>query len=401
VSSNFRFVDGLTYFVTAGWYDDNTVLIYYDAASTGDGETNVVPMSNPWTGGSTNALKYSIECFYTPLTYQWGGPSLKTAANMRATWNRDDESDLHDTLNHGSDVSLSFRVGTGGANNRSVLIRPTSDLTTSGFVQDSLRIYFAVPTMLGGSDDSIRFGAYALNKTWGEGDNSGTRADAGEASWDSSETGTVAWASQVGGTNSTDRTPTTVAGFRWYTRANSLNDTIADIWYSYISIPASHITSSFDNCGYVVWADDARNLAFVNVNWDSDDNATAARRPYMVGWEHASTDTCSVDHSTSAIDTNISTIVVRNDYTDNATTIDSISLIWDDDTNPAAPLGRVDVTSGITDPDTLTASGLTQCVTYYLWFIIEPAGCIPDTSAMMTIPTLCPTTRRTVIGAGG
>jgi len=110
-------------------------------------------------------------------------------------------------------------------------------------------------------------------------------------------------------------------------------------------------------------------------------------------------DTCSVTHSLTGVDTTATTIDVRNDYTWTAGVLDSMSLIWDDDTAPAGPLGRASVTSSFTDPDTLTATGLSGCGTYYLWWIHWPVGCNPDTSAMLTIPTTCTATRRTLIGS--
>ena len=98
--------------------------------------------------------------------------------------------------------------------------------------------------------------------------------------------------------------------------------------------------------------------------------------------------TCDLTSSISVVDTALTTFTVENDYSFGGTdsTIDFFRLIWDDDTYIDAPLDSVSVSTGITDPDYLQATGLDSITTYYYWWITDYGTC-QDTSAMGTILT--------------
>ena len=76
---------------------------------------------------------------------------------------------------------------------------------------------------------------------------------------------------------------------------------------------------------------------------------------------------------------------VQNDYVANK--IDSMMLVWDDDRNIVDPLGVSKVTTGFTNPDTLTASGLAGDTQYFYWWIIADQKAGLDTTAIDSIIT--------------
>jgi hypothetical protein len=290
----YTMVDGIDYVIAVSFIDDPNVLLYYDVGSSSDGENTLAKATNPWTAGTTNTNKYSFIGYYTPMTYSWGGNKLKHVDSIYGAYmrNDDDAEQDFDTLNHGVTVSFNFKTGsgTGGStsSNRTALMRLVNDPRTGGYTQDSVRIYFAVQGTATGFDDSLRYDWYVLNKTWGEGTKDGVRATSGEVSWDSSQTGTVAWTSQNGAKDAGDHTPTSIAGSKWIDSTTWARDTLFDnVLYTYVTIPSSHLTNDFFTKGTVFYIGEQRNTTFVTVGWGSDDNTvnTPRRKPFMVGWE--------------------------------------------------------------------------------------------------------------------
>jgi hypothetical protein len=174
--------------------------------------------------------------------------------------------------------------------------------------------------------------------------------------------------------------------------------------YSYAICPLNS-TDYYEFSAWNPTGDDAKVLTTTDgfpASYSSDDFWSGIISAWVLVRQYGvSSDTCSVGHTGVAVDTNFTSIVIQDTYTENATSIDSFSVIWDDDTNPADPLGRVSDLTGLVSPDTLTVTGLDTCVTYYFWPIVTPDGCAPDTGSIITVPTLCPTRRVTIIGAGG
>jgi hypothetical protein len=112
-----------------------------------------------------------------------------------------------------------------------------------------------------------------------------------------------------------------------------------------------------------------------------------------VMWDGAFSDTVdgsvamwdSLSFALSNVDSTISTFKSRNDYV--ANTVSSLKMVWDDDNNISGPLGSVEITTGITDPDTLQATGLIDNAKYYYWWIITDKA-YTDTSAVDSCMTL-------------
>jgi len=73
-------------------------------------------------------------------------------------------------------------------------------------------------------------------------------------------------------------------------------------------------------------------------------------------------------HELSVVDTNLTTFSVRNNY--NANDVDTLWLLWDTDADTTGS-DTAYITTGITQPDTLQATGLTAATEYNYWFMLH------------------------------
>ncbi len=100
------------------------------------------------------------------------------------------------------------------------------------------------------------------------------------------------------------------------------------------------------------------------------------------------TQSASITHSLTVTDTSISSFKVSNDYSGyGSAVIDTIELIYDDETDIADPLGIIKNGTGITDPDDLEVTGLNDNTWYYFWFVLKLYD-TKDTSDIDSIQTL-------------
>lgn len=102
----------------------------------------------------------------------------------------------------------------------------------------------------------------------------------------------------------------------------------------------------------------------------------------LVGTVHTAYD---IQQNLYVIYTGWNTFRVQNDYVANV--LDSMKLVWDDDRNIVDPLGVSKVTTGFTNPDTLTASGLAGDTKYFYWWIIADQKAGLDTTVIDSIIT--------------
>lgn len=91
---------------------------------------------------------------------------------------------------------------------------------------------------------------------------------------------------------------------------------------------------------------------------------------------------CDVSNTLSIKDVSV---VVQNIYTyETEESIDSIQLVWDDDNSILSPIGSVKDVTDLVSPDTLTATGLTEDVEYWFWWITHFETC-SDTSTFISV----------------
>lgn len=72
---------------------------------------------------------------------------------------------------------------------------------------------------------------------------------------------------------------------------------------------------------------------------------------------------------------------------DTDSTLQSLTLLWDDDGDPASPLGSPQKTSNFGSPDSLPVTGLDPETDYWFWWILQNGTCAPDTSAPFALTT--------------
>ena len=141
-----------------------------------------------------------------------------------------------------------------------------------------------------------------------------------------------------------------------------------------------------DTANYYGFILDNRNGTrnYVVYNFIGPKYSNADDRPAL--YVEYSTGECVTSHSVTWTDSSSSTLTTRDAYT-NDSTVTQLKLIWDDDTNPASPLGEDSIKTSIGNPETLTATGLSASTTYYLWWVLYNGTCTPDTSDMLTAKT--------------
>ena len=183
--------------------------------------------------------------------------------------------------NYGALIAGSWRSGAGAAIVRATLMKPAHDLRTAGYTQDSVKIWIKLQANMDPdvTSDSCELQGYALRVPFGEGDNQGANADAGESSWNASEEGTNDWT--TGGAQSTtnDRFATKICSLIVVGEASR-----PATWLT-LTIYPPNITDDLWNNGIVI--EPVCDVAFETMDNISDDNAVAADRPYWEGWETA------------------------------------------------------------------------------------------------------------------
>ena len=212
----------------------------------------------------------------------WGGSTWQDPDSIDAT----SSNSTNNLNNYGIQVSLSTtRNGTDVWTNV-FYARFKNDPHTSGYTQDSAFMVL-VYNELGSDPDAVNDSSliyfYVLKKDWGEGTKNNATATSGEASWDSAQTGTVAWTGATGGSNTADR-QATVACSLWI-----IDDPSADIVCT-LKIEGTHLTQDFFDYGLIGLQQGTSQGATSNFHtfsfW-SDNNTTASNRPYFYGYETA------------------------------------------------------------------------------------------------------------------
>lgn len=153
--------------------------------------------------------------------------------------------------------------------------------TTAGWTDDSAMIHVfwtsGSPTAL----DTLTVYAYVMNRDWGEGTKDAAPAGAGECSWNAAQEGTQDWTT-AGASHADDRNPTIVDSFTVYGE-----DVVATDEFT-ITVPGEYVTSDFYNYGVGLFWGTVNAGTWSSMRFDSDEEGTAALRPYIEGWRSAS-----------------------------------------------------------------------------------------------------------------
>lgn len=154
---------------------------------------------------------------------------------------------------------------------------------------------------------------------------------------------------------------------------------------SYVAFPMG---SWDDNTGNI----DTISVILKDAGGDAWFNLTEAgsNMPYFA-FTYTAVTACDASHSLTATDITQTTIEIENEYTyDTDSTLDLLKMIWDDDSDPADPIGSEEISTGFSNPETLTATSLSASTQYWIWWIITAGGCDPDTSDALVVTTLSP-----------
>lgn len=254
--------------------------VFYDPGGTEDAESKLYSPPIPTsygTEGTNESRKYGLYAVYRVPS--WGGSQYQITDSL-------DDARLNNVpttnadSNYGASTAGSLRSSTGTTTSNGV-IRIKNDPHTSGFTQDSARLYL----MTAGGDpanagESVLVRFYVLKRDWGEGIHLGTTATAGECSWNAAIEGTQDWTTAGAKSAGNDRGSTVACSVY-------LVGPVIDQTQFSVKIPSSFLTQEFFDNGLVFeigWSD----LSFPTVNYYSDDYATVFRRPYFEGWESQS-----------------------------------------------------------------------------------------------------------------
>ena len=200
----------------------------------------------------------------------WGGTTLRSAANMDYTYIR--AAPYADT-NFGAALASTVINGVGAAEESNLLVRMTADPHTGGYTQDICTLFIYITA----STDSGMIRGYVLQRDWGEGAGNNQTAQAGECSWNAALEGTTDWTTAGAQSTASDRQATPACSL--YLPAAASKPA-----YFALEIAGTHLTQDFFDYGIVLTNDGlGGNYAVIQVI--SDDNGVEANRPYFNGYE--------------------------------------------------------------------------------------------------------------------
>lgn len=206
----------------------------------------------------------------------WGGTDYRDPDSMDATYIAGASGS--ELKNFGSSTTMSVKFE---PDSSCILLRIKNDPHTDGATQDSMRWFLEYVSGYPNPGESLRVDFHVLKIDWGEGDNTGTTADAGEASYDSAKTGTIDWNTDGGFGVGTDYNAA-IAGSLYVVYG------MADSSLSF-HVAGEHLTAEFFAYGLIgipKWR--GEDDYFGNCRFGTDNNATVTSRPYPLGYESAS-----------------------------------------------------------------------------------------------------------------
>jgi len=265
-------------------------------------------ISGGWSTDFERMAAFQI-FFADTVQSTWGGTAYQDADSMDATYILETSTNN----NYGSQNILTVRDPADG-DDGIVLLRITNDPRTLGYVQDSAKVHLFWASGEPDVDtDTMTVYMRILKTKWGEGDNDDVAADTTEASWDSSWTKVNAWNTGGARGDASDRNSkiidsVTLAGIQ-----------VSGDEYTF-TIPGEFLTDEFFRYGVAFYAGTKGGDDFwSNMRFHSDDQATAAYRPYIEGWESPPDNKFSADWVTRQEADDLSTAHIDASSQDNNT----------------------------------------------------------------------------------